>query len=273
MVAAATQWQTINPAHAVQRASAIITFSEKITAYLVKRIADALRSHAHAMGLLKEEQLNSLLFQIQPGGVSQAQAPKQEGVSFQKLHGDNVVQSISITTEAIRFDSFAYTRWVGFQEQVLPVLTGSLPLIEQASQVSAVALEYVDFFYAADEGAPDAQQIIDRQSDLIAKKSFSRRAQFHSHCGWFEQQTEVGQRLVNVDVSVADANGPVGLRRAINIRTFESEQVTDLTAPLAAKFMTPDGVLSTLETLHASLKKRLRSVLTRDAAAMISLGN
>jgi len=267
------QWQTINPAHAIQSASAIVTFSEEITSFVVKRLSDALRTDAQALGLIKEEPINMMLFQLQPGGVAQTKPSTQAGTTFQRVQGSNVVQSLSVTTQALRLDTFAYTRWIAFREQMDKFLTKAMPLVAQASQVNSIALEYVDFFYATDAGSADAQLIIDRGSDLIARKAFNRRSPFHSHSGWFESETAVGRRLVNIDVTVNDAAGPVGIRRAITIRTHESEQVIDLASVKAAEFLDASVILAAMDVLHVSLKKRRRSVLTRDAAAMISLGN
>lgn len=267
------QWNTINPAHAVQNAIGIISFAEPVSTFVVKRIVDAVRAEARLAGLLKEEEINTFLLQVAPGGQASPGKPSQVGTNFQKLQRANVAQSLAITTEAIRFDNAIYTRWVAFRELIEKFLNNAMPVVAQATQVSSIALEYIDFFYARNAGPADAQQIIDRQSDMISRKAFVRKSPFHSTAGWFEAETPENRRLVNVDVTVGDATGPNGVRRTITIRTHEAEQVIDPNSSRAQELSDPKSILLGMDALHSNLKKRLRGVLTRDAAALISLGS
>lgn len=271
--AIASQWRTINPAHAIQRAAIVLTFSEELTSVLLRRVVDAVRPSASAIGLTKEVAINSALFQITPGAAIEAQPATQSGTAFQRMQGDNVLESFSVTTEAVRFETNTYTRWVAFKEQFEPFLRAVLPLIALASQVKSLALEYHDFFYAVHEGPADAQLIVDRQSPVIVRKAFSRRSPFHSHAGWFDNETASSKRLVNVDLTVADVEGPMGVRRAVMIRTHEAETITELASSRAVELLDVHSAVQLLDTLHVSLKRRLRDVLTRDCAAMISLGH
>lgn len=271
--AIASQWRTINPAHAIQRAAVVLTFSEELTSVLLRRVVDAVRAQASGIGLTKEVPINQALFQITPGAAIEAQPATQSGTAFQRMQGDNVLEALSVTTEAVRFETNTYTRWVAFKEQFEPFLRAVMPLIALASQVKSLALEYNDFFYAVHEGSADVQLIVDRQSPFIVKKAYSRRSPFHSHAGWFENETGASRKLVNVDLSVTDANGPMGVRRAIMIRTHEAETIIDFMSERAAQLLDTDIAVQLLDTLHVSLKRRLRDVLTRDCAAMISLGH
>lgn len=271
--AIASQWRTINPAHAIQRAVVVLTFSEELTSVLLRRVVDAVRPYASAIGLTNEAPINQAFFQITSGATIEAQSPTQSGMAFQRMHGDNVVESLNITTEVVRFETSSYVRWIAFREQFEPILQTVMPLISVASQVKSIALEYHDFFFAVNEGPADVQLLIDRQSSLIVRKAYTRRAPFHSHAGWFEHETASSRRLINVDLNVTDANGPMGIRRAVMIRTHEAEAVIDLASARAAELLDPDHAVQLLEVLHVSLKRRLRDLLTRDCAAMISLGH
>lgn len=195
----------------------------------------------------------------------------QEGVAFQELQGAQVTQALHITRQSIRFESTNYTRWVAYRSQIESLLEMVLPFFSQVTPISVVGLEYVDFFFAVAEGPEDVGLVIDNQSHLIAKRAFRRRDPFHTHSGWFESRPSGGQNLVNVDVTVADANGPIGLRRTISIRTFEAEQVGER-QDRGVQLSSTDAALAELDQLHVSLKGRLSSILTRDAQSMISLG-
>lgn len=266
------RWQTINPAHAVQRAAAVVTFPEEIPSFVVGRTVDAVRGQARAYGLLKEEAVNSILMQVGPGGAQQTAPVAQEGVSFQHVQGALVAQAFTITKKALRFESTTYTRWVAFREQLANFLAAALPVLSQSTPVKSIELEYIDFFFGATEGPEDAGLIVDNQSQLIARRAFRRRDPFHTHSGWFDARPTGGRNLVNVDVTVADANGPVGLRRTVTIRTYEAEQVGDL-AGRGLELTAVEPVLKGMDALHVSLKDRLGHILTKDAKSMISLGS
>lgn len=269
----AQRWATINPAHAVQRAVSVLTFSEEVPTLVVNRAVDAVRAVARSYGLHKEEPVNSMLVQIGPGGAQSSTPTTQEGTSFQEVREGQLVQALYITKKSVRFESGLYTRWIGFREQLSGVLSKILPIVSNITTMQSVGLEYVDFFYAVGEGAEDVGLIVDNKSELIARRAFRKREPFHTHSGWFTPNSESGRNLINIDVTVADSNGPVGLRRTISIRTHESEQVVDLLGPRAAELMNVDASMVVADRLHATLKERLGNILTKDAKAMISLGS
>lgn len=266
-------WATINPAHAVQKASAIVAFNEEITSFTVKKVVDAVREEARKAGLVKEEPVNTVVFQITPGTGAHAASNDNVGTTFQDVQGAIVVSSLTITNTAIRFETSSYSRWIAFREQFYIFVNKCLPILSQTVPVKQIAVEYVDFFYARAPGSPDAGLVIDRKSPSISSKAFNRREPFHSHSGWFEGSGTPSKKLINIDVTVSDANGPDGLRRTITVRTFEAEQIDDPFSIRSAELANPENILSGLDVLHLALKGKLADVLTRDARAMISLGN
>lgn len=269
----AQRWATINPAHAVQRAVAVLTFSEEVPTLVVNRAVDAVRMAARSYGLHKEEPVNSVMVQIGPGGAQSQTPTTQEGIQFQEVRGGQVVQALNITKQAIRFEHTVYTRWVAFREQLSVMLSQILPIMSNITTVQSVALEYVDFFYAVNEGPEDVGLVIDNKSELIPRRAFRKREPFHAHSGWFTASSASGRNLINVDLTVADAKGPAGLRRTISIRTHEAEMVTDMVSSRAVELMNVDASMLVADGLHASMKERLGHVLTKDAKTMISLGS
>lgn len=265
------RWKTINPAHAIQRASVIMTFPEQLPSFLINRAVSAARVEAQKIGLVKEEAVNSSIIQIGPGGAQSASPMTQEGSVFQAVQGGQVVQSLQITKQEVRFESSRYVRWIAFKNQFSALMSQILPVLSQATGVQSIAVEYVDFFLAAFEGAEDAGLIIDNQSQFVAKRAFRRRDPFHTHSGWFDSETVTSKRLINVDVTVADQSGPVGVRRTITIRTFEAEHVTNPAGGRGSELMEIEPLLQAVDVLHMSLKERLGHLLTRDAQRLISL--
>lgn len=251
----------------------MLSFPEELPSLVVSRVVDAVRPIAIAGGLFKEEAVNALMIQIGPGGAQSPSSSSQSGTAFLNMRGPQVAQSLNVTKDSIRFQTADYTRWIALRDQLEQILSASFPILAQSTNLHSVGLEYVDFFYGVSEGPEDVGMIIDNQSQLIAKRAFRKRDPFHSHAGWFESESEESRILVNVDVTVADAIGPEGQRRAITIRTYEAEQVLEMLSPRASELMDPVNVLAALDVRHRSLKARLGNILTRDAKSMISLGN
>ena len=270
--AAAAVWQPSAGAHAIQRASAIVTFSEAIPTFAAGKLSSAIRNAARELGMVREEPVHATLVEIRPGAAPRATEAELVGTQFQDIRGTNIAQSVAVTTTGVRFETSVYTRWVAFREQLLALLAPSYPVIEQSVRVGQVALEYVDMFYAINPGPADAQMLLDRKSHLIAARAFSRLGQWHSHCGWFEEETEVKRHLVNTDVTVADATGPVGTRRTISIRTHEAEILLEPQSDRSEYLSQIEPAFACFDKLHVTLKRRLADVLTIDARNMISLG-
>lgn len=269
---AAQIWGMANPAHSIQKAVAIVTFAEPITSLTLRKVQDAVRPVAKAQGLLKEEPVSSVLFEMKPGAKPKAVSDDKVGTSFQNVQGENISEAFNVTNDGLRFETSVYTRWVAFENKLRSLVQASLPITSMSAPIRQVTLEYTDFFYARIEGDQDVSYILDRRSGLISPKVFARRAPFHCHNGWFEGYPGDPRFLVNVDINVADANGPPGLRRSITIRTHEAEQIVDIFGPRATALSDAAQMMSCLDNLHRRLKDRLSDVLTRDARAMISLG-
>lgn len=264
-------WSPVTPTHAIQRAAAVIEFAEPITSFAADKMAAALRDEARRQGMVKEDPISTAMVELRPGASARTTQTEQVGVQFQDVRGNAVQQVLNATTAGIRFETSIYTRWIAFREQLLALMQTVFPIIEQNVQIGQIALDYVDFFYAVSSGPADAQLILDKKSHLIASKAFTRHGSWHSHSGWFEHEEQAVRRLINVDVSVADANGPQGVRRGITIRTFEAEQIVD-SKSTDDRLSQIEPVFSCFDDLHTSLKRRLSEVLTQEARHMISLG-
>lgn len=269
---AATFWTPLHGSHAIQVAAATLTFAEPITSFIVARISDAVRAHAKQAGLVKEETVKVTAFEVAAGQAPKAVNVSDHGMKFSEVVGGVIPRALVITPEAIRFETQSYTRWVAFQSFLMSIMDGALPIIANSVAIGQISLEYIDMFIALVPGDQDAGMILDRRSDSIATKAFRRRDPWHSHSGWFERITPESRRLINVDVNVLDANGPDGERRAVTIRTLETEQILQPMSQRAKDLSEVPALLALFDELHDELKIRLRDVLTRDARSMISLG-
>jgi uncharacterized protein (TIGR04255 family) len=256
--------------HAIQQATAAIVFKEAMPTLLARRVVDALREPARILGMRGEGALNTVLIAITPTGAQTPASDAQAGTVFQRTEGQQVVQQLTAARDRLSLQTHAYTRWVGFRDQIAAIVRAALPLVRDAVGIQQLSLEYTDLFWARELGTPDVGMVVNPQSMSICNSSFKSGEPWHSHSGWFEAAGEQ-RRLVNVDVSVADLNGPPGLRRVATIRTFEALIARDDGDGILPS--NEQAVMDEFDALHASLKERMRSVLTHEAAAMISLGH
>ncbi|OUC15761.1 MAG: hypothetical protein B0A82_05140, partial [Alkalinema sp. CACIAM 70d] len=183
------------------------------------------------------------------------------------------VDRMMVEKNSIRLDSLSYSRWAGFSDK-LSALLKLLPVYTEGVSIQQVALEYVDVFVALEPGEADCSLILDPASDCISPRAFHATTEWHSHTGWFEDfNADIHRTLVNVDVTVANANTPEGVRRAISIRTHQALQFSmSEGAENAAGQLKEEDVLTIFGQIHVALKDRFGALLTPEAKELISLG-
>jgi uncharacterized protein (TIGR04255 family) len=270
------KWIPVNGSHAIQMAYASVTFAQPVTAVIWNNVQREARTAATAANLDIENAMQSMRLQFDPAvGPNPATIQNSNaGIQFQRLQALNLVgEQFIIMPDQLRFETYAYTRWDGFNSKVQSLFKAVLPAYFSAVNVAQVSLEYTDVFHWSVEGDADCSEIVDTNSPLIANAAMQPKGQWHSHSGWFDNQNMGQRRLSNADITVADALVQNQPRRAINMRTHEATQF------LFGKDGQPiggppsnDQIFSLFENHHISLKTVLNGMLTPVAREMISLG-
>lgn len=273
---AAQVWAPIHGTHAIQIASAIVTFSESLTSLQWKRAAAAARTSAQAVGLSEEAARQSIFLQFAPGSPpAQIAGPSADETGlefFRRFDSRSLSDKLTVDSSSLRIDTWAYTRWVGFSEKIKTCLGGVIPIFQDAVLLQSVALEYIDVFIAPQPGPADCSLVVDRDSSYISEKAFHEDREWHCHQGWFEAEKNARRVLVNADLTIGDANTPMGSRRSISIRTHEATHFLPAPGdPESAQSTMLDDILILLDNHHVSLKARLGDIITPQAKAMISL--
>lgn len=270
------KWVPVNGSHAIQMAYASVIFAQPVTAVIWNNVQREARAAAAAADLDIENAIQSMMFQIGPAtGPNPATIQNANaGIQFQRLQALNVVgEQFVIMPDQLRFETYAYTRWDGFNSKVQSLFKAVLPAYFSAVNVAQVSLEYTDVFHWSVEGDADCSEIVDTNSPLIAKAAMQPKSQWHSHSGWFDNQHLGQRRLSNADITVADALVQNQPRRAINIRTHEATQfLIGKDGQLIDGPPSNDQIFSLFENHHLSLKTVLNDMLTPIAREMISLG-
>lgn len=274
-----SQWRPANPAHAIQSVFGVVVFAQPVTSLIWKRVADQVKQVASELNLPETGDVQAFMMKIEAGAAPSV-AQGEAGIEYFRRPQHTpppgtspFVDRVAVDKNSIRLDSLAYTRWVGFSEK-LATLLKLLPSFAEAVSIRQIGLEYVDVFVATQEGDVDCSAILNADSDCISGRAFHPTTEWHSHTGWFEDfNMDIHRTLVNVDVTVANANTPEGVRRAISIRTHQALQFSmSENAENAASELNAESVLTIFNDIHLALKDRFGALLTPDAKEMISLG-
>lgn len=158
-----------------------------------------------------------------------------------------------------------YTRWDPVWKEVGSWFSAVGPILGKR-QITHVGLQYNDVFHW--RGAPeslDLKQVFKEDSSLLPGNIFKLQGLWHSHHGYFlEQSTPVSHRLLeNVNVSMLEELG----QRSIVISTVHKAEV----AGMWGWEKMSEHVDALMANLHSRNKAVLRELLSDDAARSIGL--
>lgn len=265
-------WAPVKDSHAILQVAAIVEFSEPVTAIIWDKVHAAAQALAAKYALSEKNEIQSVVFEVKPGAAPEAQSTADDGVEFFRKGPtvNEVADKLTVEKNSFRIDTWQYVRWVQMQTFLGDAVRELLPIFTAAVVPTKLSLEYQDLFYGQAAGPADASLIVRDRSRYFDGTDLDLNDVFHSNRGWFEHHG-VTRTLVNADIAAADAKGPIGVRRTIKIRTFESLRIAAGRLEKEAVVQGVDETLDAFERMHISLKNRLGDILTPDAQAMISL--
>lgn len=268
-------WKPLHPQHAIQVATIQLDFAQPITDVPWQRIERDGRVAARQANLTTEQKLQDIQIAIGPAGMP---GPPDRlpggGISFLRLRSPQFFEErFQLTRTDAVFETWAYTRWRAFSDRAVHLFGSVLGHYLLGVALQSITVQYVDRFDALNS-ASQAGEIVDPSSRLIVARAFQESETWHSHAGWFETVDARTKQLVNVDVDVADVlvQPKNSAQRVLQIRTSVKHSF-DVAAGTAADAADPLAFIQErCEGLHTVLKDTLGLVLSRRAAAQISLG-
>lgn len=265
-------WTPLHSAHAIELAAISIGFSEPVGDVTWRKAQAHITPSAEELGLTDLSPIGLALPQeLQGLGLK---FPLQQGIAYVRKDSDgNVSERCQIARDTLRFEDFAYIRWIPFRERAKRLLSDIARTYSEVSSLATIQTEYNDVFVSniSNESA-DTSEVIDVNSPHVSRAAVQRFDSWHCHTGWFEREDPSYRRLININIDVADRIDPTGPTRTVRVRTLVTDQFGE-TANLA----TDDQPLEWtrlerhLESAHAKLKSILRTVLTDDATRAIAL--
>lgn len=198
------------------------------------------------------------------------------GYEFLRLERqDFYSDKVTVEKNSVSLENWRYGRWSAFREKIMNSIVPITRMYFDVVPILGISLEYFDRFDARHtESTPDCSEIINRNSDSLAKSAFHPTYPWHCHIGYFKPADNQTRRLFNIDVDVVDLKAPVAEHtgRAVRIRTHVMDSFNQRGYdPLDESSISPEMVAKRLDQLHIESKHLLETILTEDAASAISL--
>lgn len=262
-------WRMIHEANAIEAMAVNIRFSEPAGSLLTKRIISGLTSATNAEGLIDRRPLQG--FQVNIANPSEVRPMTGGAMVFQRTSlekdAEGDVQSIltnqlEVHATHLTYQTWRYANWTSEAKTVRNLLVPALALASQGVAIAAVRLEYLDrFYFDGEASAASAGDLLKSDSGLLAPHIFEAPNLWHSHTGKFEDENDVGRRLLLVNADYQDLTGPalVG-KRSLQLMTAVEEQYAHQGKEVSSEEV-ESFLSSTLDDLHDKLIALFKEVV------------
>jgi uncharacterized protein (TIGR04255 family) len=264
-------WRPTQGTHAIQMAAVGVNFRDPLTSLLLENAEGSVPITVRE--LCQRNELKELGFLIGPGGQPQPQVQTAGAEFTRHTSPDSLSNKFVLSKNSMRYEEYEYTRWANLSQQIEIFFSNTYDIFAHATYVNSVYVEYVDVFVCPTEYNDSVNFVIDPKSQYVASGANSDEGLWHTHSGFFESNAGEIRRLHQINIDVSNAHMPDGLMRAIQVRTFVSDNLSE----------SPEGnqkaltlswvqIATRLSELHKATKEDFGQVLTPDAAIAISLG-
>jgi uncharacterized protein (TIGR04255 family) len=259
-------FEPIFPAHAIERCSASISFSEELPSKAFQKVVARARERFRQAGM-ESVGTGSFGFQIDASG----RATAIEGVKPAIFVTSDQAMQCIVAPNDLTVRTGRYVRWQPFagqiEELVLPLLEGYLEVVS----IAHVQLEYLDrFVWSGDWTSFNWRELLREDGMFIAGRASRASAQWHCHSGWIEQMAG-GRRLVNVNVDLADLPREQGTAPTVAILTLMRDIMPEQVLDEQVRYRNATAVQAGLEQLHSGLNALLAQIITEPMAQRIGL--
>jgi len=276
-------WYPIHDNHAIATMAAVVTFAQPIPDRLLKTILQASEQAASELGLRSRAPIKAFQFAVGSDGMVQT-GPwgGVPGQSFDALFetadgapiSTQVAEQLQADQRTVIYRTWRYVSWKWQFDRICKLMTPALERVESAVAFASIRLEYLDRFrFEGDAAAADTKQLLRVDCPFIAPHVFLAQDLWHSHTGSFLATVGRRKRLQQVIINAIEEPYPpqegVAPVRWINITTALEDRFTQL--PSDDQEIDVISVFQTLDTMHASLKEILASVITEALAKQIYL--
>ncbi len=275
------RWSPAHEAHAIERVTATVTFSEPVNSKPFRGLIGSLGEKLLRLGFDSQVATtpNPLpnggpgiqQFIIGPTGVMQSHG---EGRVFRFVDGQDLREEVLFYRDRVHYSATRYARWGSFVSRYREVLGHEIEAILPTVPTQTAQLEYWDRFnFDGDPSEVDYSELFSAGSRYLPSFLQEARDLMHSHVGFFVPSSEGNRFLINVNIDAVDLmpmaqdghqSAPV---RSVGIYTFAQERME---APRSEKLDFSD-LVSTFNQQHAILNTIVGGVISDSMARRISL--
>lgn len=227
-------WKMFNETNAIEVMALQFRFAEPLNTVLARRSQSELDTATSKRGLIDRIPMQG--FKVNLANPAQVENVSGTGMLYQRTSLDRnasgVVEKI-LTAQVeyqpshLTYQTWRYSNWAAEREEALEIVSSALSRAMQGASLSAIRVEYLDrLYYDADDPAPPISDVLNSDSDLLAKHIFKTDRMWHSHTGRFETETEQERRLllVNADLQAISAPSHLAGRTCIQLVTAAETQ-------------------------------------------------
>jgi hypothetical protein len=188
---------------------------------------------------------------------------------FEAVDG-SMAEELTIERMAVTYRTRSYRRWKDVQGHIENIL---IPIVsclsrDESGRIAVIELRCLDKFTASKTDFPVLRELVRSDCDLVPSHLFSRAEYLHVYSGWFDDVSEAGRSLVNLNIDVADDRSG-GIQASI-LQVFSRQSAKPGTF-FDHQGSLPQLVAEVFEDLHAQDKAALARLLTDDVQAEINL--
>lgn len=267
------RYRPVSGAHAIDEAVVGVRLFEAVDDQLYQAAIEKASELADRVNLPGRVQLDpmSLLVGrqvVSPGFTEMTMHP---GMLFQRVNPDgSMAEELTIERTAVTYRTRSYRRWKDVQGYIADIL---IPIVsclsaDDSGRLAVIELRCLDKFTASKSDFPVLSELVRAGCDLVPAHLLGKAEYLHIHSGWFDDVSEAGRSLVNLNVDVTD-DRISGIQASI-LQVFSKQSARQ------GAFFDHEGSLSELvcqvfEDLHAQDKAALARLLTDEVQAEINL--
>jgi uncharacterized protein (TIGR04255 family) len=263
------EFQPIFPAHAIERCSATILFDQPLPAKSFERVRSAEDKRLRGLGLESGPEAIGFTFDLQTGRV----VPVEGNAKPIPYRTPDQSITITILNTQVSVTTTRYVRWAQFVVALSKYLLPAILVFLDTVSVLAIQLDYTDrFFWTGTWSDFDNSKLLNKESDLFARRAGSAREQWHSHAGWLESVEPQLTRLINVNIDVVNAQDPStpGVRPSVGILTLIRDS-PETSNSASSGWSREEAILGALDRQHVDLKQILRGLIIAEISKKIGL--
>jgi uncharacterized protein (TIGR04255 family) len=267
-------WTMLHDKSAIEAMALTVRFGEPLGSVVGRRVLGELETASTKEGMEEKQALQGLQMVFDPmGGGLRAGAPTGmvfRRVSLEKQGGESIPvlsAQTAFQNEFLQYHTYRYQGWDAEKPTIMRLFSVPLQRAADAVPFTGIRLEYLNrFIFDGDRQDVVASKLL-KSHAMLAEHIFSAPDMWHSHSGKFDQLTDQGRRLVQVNADLLElaAPHPKAGRRSLVLMIATEQQFHPPGREVPPGVIVPE-LEATLEQLHNEISALFLGVLNAEFA-------